>query len=92
MNEALRARLAEIDAQPAENLTRGAAASLAAAEAMDDGTATHETLKEDEKIKITRSKYSCFSASYIEDAAAMLKDPVMIFKSYQTGTNGKVYA
>ena len=39
MNEALRARLAEIDAQPAENLTRGAAASLAAAEAMDDGTA-----------------------------------------------------
>ena len=55
-------------------------------------TATHETLKEDEKVKITRSKYGCFSASYIEDAAALLKDPVMIFKSYQTGANGKVYA
>ena len=55
-------------------------------------TATHETLKEDEKVKITRSKYGCFSASYIEDAAALLKDPVLIFKSYQTGANGKVYA
>ncbi len=54
--------------------------------------ATSETLKEDEKIKITRSKYGCFSASYIEDAAALLKGPVLIFKSYQTGANGKVYA
>lgn len=54
--------------------------------------ATSETLKEDEKVKITRSKYGCFSASYIEDAAALLKNPVLIFKSYQTGANGKVYA
>lgn len=54
--------------------------------------ATSETIKEDEKVKITRSKYGCFSASYIEDAAALLKDPVLIFKSYQTGANGKVYA
>lgn len=55
-------------------------------------TATHETLKEDEKVKITRSRYESFSSSYIEDAAALLKDPVMIFKRYQTGVNGKVYA
>lgn len=54
--------------------------------------ATSETLKKDEKIKITRSKYESFSASYIEDAAALLADPVLIFKSYQTGANGKVYA
>ena len=54
--------------------------------------ATHETLKEDEKIKITRSKYESFSSSYIEDAAALLKDPVLIFKRYRTGANGKVYA
>ena len=54
--------------------------------------ATHETLKEDEKVKITRSKYESFSSSYIEDAAALLKDPVLIFKRYQTGANGKVYA
>lgn len=55
-------------------------------------TATHETLKEDEKIKITRSKYESFSSSYIEDAAALLKDPVLIFKRYRTGANGKIYA
>lgn len=55
-------------------------------------SATHETLKEDEKIKITRSRYESFSFSYIEDAAALLKDPVLIFKRYQTGANGKVYA
>ena len=54
--------------------------------------ATRETLKEDEKIKITRSKYESFSSSYIEDAAALLKDPVLIFKRYQTGANGKIYA
>ena len=54
--------------------------------------ATHETLKEDEKVKITRSKYESFSSSYIEDAAALLKDPVLIFKRYQTGANGKIYA
>lgn len=55
-------------------------------------SATHETLKEDEKIKITRSRYESFSSSYIEDAAALLKDPVLIFKRYRTGANGKVYA
>ena len=55
-------------------------------------SATHETLKEDEKIKITRSKYESFSSSYIEDAAALLADPVLIFKRYQTGASGKVYA
>lgn len=55
-------------------------------------SATHETIKEDEKIKITRSRYESFSSSYIEDAAALLKDPVLIFKRYRTGANGKVYA
>lgn len=55
-------------------------------------TATHETLRDDGKVKITQSKYSCFSASYIEDAAALLHDPVLIYKAYKTGVNGKVYA
>ncbi len=55
-------------------------------------TATHETLKEDENIKITRSKYESFSPSYIENAAALLAGPVLIFKRYRTGANGKVYA
>lgn len=53
---------------------------------------THETLQDDEKVKITRSKYSSFSASYFEDAAAMLHNPVLLYKAYQTGVNGKNYA
>lgn len=56
MNEALRARLAEIDAQPAENLTRGAAASLAAAEAMDDGTAENINDYIARKTKTTKAQ------------------------------------
>ena len=56
MNEALRARLAEIDAQPAENLTRGAAASLAAAERMDDGTAENITDYSERKTKTTKAQ------------------------------------
>lgn len=56
MNEALRARLAEIDAQPAENLTCGAAASLAAAERMDDGTAENITDYIERKTKTTKAQ------------------------------------
>lgn len=55
-------------------------------------SATNRTLRDDSKVKITRSKYSCFSASYIEDAAALLHNSVLLYKAYQTGTNGKVYA
>ena len=53
---------------------------------------TEETLRDDAQVKITRSKYSCFSAHYIEDAAALLKNPVLIYKAYKTGTDGKIYA
>lgn len=56
MNEALRARLAEIDAKPAENLTRGAVASLAAAERMDDGTAENITDYIERKTKTTKAQ------------------------------------
>ena len=57
-----------------------------------DESAIKETLKEDEKIKITKSKYSCFSASYIEDLEKIFKHPVMIYKDYKKGVNGKLYA
>ena len=57
-----------------------------------DENAINETLKEDEKIKITKSKYSCFSASYIEDLEKIFKHPVMIYKDYKKGVNGKLYA
>lgn len=55
-------------------------------------SATHQILRDDGKVKVTHSKYGCFSASYIEDAAALLQNPVLIYKAYQTGANGKVYA
>lgn len=55
-------------------------------------SATVDTLREGSGVKITRSKYESFSPSYIEDAAAMLKNPVMIFKNYRRGVSGKLYA
>ena len=55
-------------------------------------SAASVTVREDDAVKITRSKYESFSASYIEDAAQLLKNPVMIYKNYQTGVNGRVYA
>ena len=54
--------------------------------------AAYETLKEDENVKITRRKNGSFSASYITDAAAQLKGPVIILKSYQPGATGQRYA
>ena len=56
-----------------------------------DKSAMYEVLREDENITVSRSKYSCFSASYIEDMEKLLKHPVMIYKDYKTGVNGKVY-
>lgn len=55
-------------------------------------SAASVTVREDDKVKITRSKYESFSASYIEDTAQLLKNPVMIYKNYRTGVNGKLYA
>ena len=57
-----------------------------------DESATKDTLKDDGQIKITKSKYSCFSASYIEDLEKIFKHPVMIYKNYKKGVNGKLYA
>lgn len=51
-----------------------------------------ETIREDEQIKVTKSKYSCFSASYIEDLEKVFERPVMIYKDYKRGVNGKLYA
>ena len=51
-----------------------------------------ETIREDEQIKVKKSKYSCFSASYIEDLEKVFERPVMIYKDYKRGVNGKLYA
>ena len=48
-------------------------------------------IKEDQNIKVTQSKYSCFDANYIKDGNKLLKNPVMIYENFKTGTNGKIY-
>ena len=55
-------------------------------------SATNVTLRDDGKVKFTRSKYGCFSASYMEDAASLLRNPVLLYKAYQIGSNGNFYA
>lgn len=49
------------------------------------------TIRENEHIKITQSKYSCFDANYIKDGNKILKNPIMIYEDFKTGTNGKIY-
>lgn len=53
---------------------------------------TKEVLKNDGNVRVTKSKYSCFDSRYIEDLEKVFKNPVVIYKNYQVGTNGKVYA
>ena len=57
-----------------------------------DENAINETIRDDGQIKVTKSKYSCFSASYIEDLEKVFEQPVMIYKDYKRGVNGKLYA
>lgn len=51
-----------------------------------------ETVSEDANVKVTRSKYVCFDSNYIEDGIAALKNPVLIYKNYRTGVDGRIYA
>lgn len=53
---------------------------------------TKEVLKNDGIIKITKSKYGCFDARYIDDLENVFKNPVVIYKDYKTGVNGRKYA
>lgn len=53
---------------------------------------TMETLKDNESIKVTKSKYSCFDARYIEDLENIFKNPIVIYKNFKEGKNGKLYA
>lgn len=52
---------------------------------------TKVLIKEEKDIKITRSKYGCFDANYIKDGNKLLKNPLMIYENFKTGTNGKIY-
>lgn len=50
------------------------------------------TDKSSENIEYIRTKYACFDARFFDDGIKVLKDPVMIFKDYKTGVNGKIFA
>ena len=50
------------------------------------------TLSETPEVKTTITKYACFDSRYIEDAEKYLKNIIGVFKKYQTGVSGRVYA
>lgn len=51
-----------------------------------------ETITDNDKVKVTKSKYGCFDSRYIDDLENCFKNPVVIYKNYKTGVNGKIYA
>lgn len=51
-----------------------------------------ETLEDNKSVKITRSKYESFDSRYIDDLENCFKNPVVIYKNYRKGVNGKIYA
>lgn len=53
---------------------------------------TTETIKDDRNVKVTRSKYESFNSRYIDDLENCFKNPVVIYKDYKKGVNGKIYA
>ena len=53
---------------------------------------TQEVLKNNESVKITKSKYACFDYRYIEDLEKAFKNAVVIYKNYRIGVNGNIYA
>lgn len=53
---------------------------------------TKEILKDNDSLKIIKSKYSGFDARYIDDLEKVFKNPVVIYKNFKEGKNGKLYA
>lgn len=43
-------------------------------------------------LVIRSSKYSCFDARYIDEMEELFADPVLIYKDFKQGANGKIYA
>lgn len=50
------------------------------------------TISDNGKVKTTISKYGSFDAQYIDDLEKVFKNPVVIYKDYKQGVNGKMYA
>lgn len=51
-----------------------------------------ETISNNNNVKVTKSKYGCFDSRYIDDLEKCFKNPIVIYKNYKTGVNGKSYA
>ena len=51
-----------------------------------------ETIRDNGDVKITKSKYPCFDSNYIEDLEKVFNSPVVVYKNYKIGVNGKSYA
>ena len=51
-----------------------------------------ETITDNDKVKVTKSKYVCFDSRYIDDLEKCFKNPVVVYKNYKTGVNRKIYA
>lgn len=50
------------------------------------------TIRENSNCKLLQSKYGCFDSRYIDDMEKCFKNPVVTYKNYKTGVNGKLYA
>lgn len=48
--------------------------------------------QEAEDCTMKKSNYTCFDSHYIDDVERILKNPVVVYKNYKTGVNGKIYA
>lgn len=53
---------------------------------------TKEIIEENENFKIVKSKYGCFDSRYIDDLEKCFNNPIVIYKNYKIGVNGKSYA
>lgn len=50
-----------------------------------------EFVKENEHVKIAKSKYGCFDSRYIDDLEKCFNNPIVIYKNYKISVNGKSY-
>lgn len=51
-----------------------------------------EIVRKSDDVTVTKSKYSCFDSRYMDDALSVLPEPLMVWKNYRTGVNGRIYA
>lgn len=55
-------------------------------------SATMETLRETEKVKVQRWKWSCWNADGFTACKGILKNCLVVYEDFKRGVNGKMYA